>query len=132
LGRLERRDTVAPPAEHPCGRAHAAEHIANVDLRVQAKLLHVVEAKEYFRLGGSTPIALNCRIIALSSTPLAKAVEFKTFRQDLFFRLNLITVTIPPLRERITEIPQIANALLSQLGQNTAPPHTWIVIARLF
>jgi len=99
------------------GGSVALDEIANVDLRVQAKLLHVVEAKEYFRLGGSTPIALNCRIIAISSAPLAKAVEFKTFRQDLFFRLNLITVTIPPLRERTNEIPQIANAVLAQLGR---------------
>src|SRR5215471_19655792 len=66
------------------------DEIANVDLRIQAKLLHVVEAKEFFRLGGSDPIALNCRIVALSSTPLATALERKTFRQDLFFRLNLI------------------------------------------
>ena len=99
------------------GGSVVLDEIANVDLRVQAKLLHVVEAKEYFRLGGSAPIALHCRIIALSSTSLAKAVELKTFRQDLFFRLNLITVTIPPLRERTNEILQIANALLSQLGR---------------
>ena len=90
------------------GGSVVLDEIANVDLRVQAKLLHVVEAKEYFRLGGSAPIALDCRIIALSSTPLAKAVECKTFRQDLFFRLNLITVTIPPLRERTAEIPLMA------------------------
>jgi transcriptional regulator with PAS, ATPase and Fis domain len=104
------------------GGSVVLDEIANVDLRVQAKLLHVVEAKEYFRLGGSAPIALDCRIVALSSTPLAKAVELKTFRQDLFFRLNLITVTIPPLRERTTELPQIASAVLSQLGRkyNTA------------
>lgn len=99
------------------GGSVVLDEIANVDLRVQAKLLHVVEAKEYFRLGGSAAIDLNCRIIALSSTPLAKAVECKTFRQDLFFRLNLITVTIPPLRERTAEIPLMANALLSQLGR---------------
>src|SRR5215471_12032600 len=104
------------------GGSVVLDEIANVDMRVQAKLLHVVEAKEFYRLGGSAPIALHCRIVALSSTPLAKAVELKTFRQDLFFRLNLITVTIPPLRERTSEIPQIANAVLSQLGRkyNTA------------
>jgi len=99
------------------GGSVVLDEIANVDLRVQAKLLHVVEAKEYFRLGSSTPIALNCRIIALSSSPLAAAVEHKTFRQDLFFRLNLITVTIPPLRQRANEIFLIAESLLSQLGR---------------
>jgi len=93
------------------------DEIANVDLRIQAKLLHVVEAKEFFRLGGGDPIALNCRIVALSSTPLAKALERKTFRQDLFFRLNLISVTIPPLRERRNEIIAMAEALLQQLSR---------------
>jgi len=93
------------------------DEIANVDLRIQAKLLHVVEAKEFFRLGGNEPIALNCRIVALSSMPLSKALECKTFRQDLFFRLNLISVTIPPLRDRRNEIVPMAEALLHQLGR---------------
>jgi transcriptional regulator with PAS, ATPase and Fis domain len=93
------------------------DEIANVDMRVQAKLLHVVEAKEFFRLGGTRSIALDCRIIALSSPPLARAVERKTFRQDLFFRLNLITVRIPPLRERVNEVFPMAEFLLAQLDR---------------
>src|SRR5262245_16780362 len=99
------------------GGSVVLDEIANVDVRVQAKLLHVVEAKEFFRLGGTKSIALDCRIIALSSPPLAKAVERKTFRQDLFFRLNLITVRVPPLRERANEIPQMAGFRLSQLDR---------------
>jgi len=93
------------------------DEIANVDLRVQAKLLHVVEAKEFFRLGGTRPIKLDTRIVALSSIPLSKAVERKTFRQDLFFRLNLITVRVPALRERRCELPDIATHLLTQLDR---------------
>jgi two-component system response regulator AtoC len=93
------------------------DEIANVDLRVQAKLLNVVEAKQFFRLGGSRAIDLDCRIIALSSVPLSKAVERRTFRQDLFFRLNLITVRIPALRERRREIFKFAEALLALLGR---------------
>lgn len=93
------------------------DEIANVDLRVQAKLLHVVEAKEFFRLGGTRPIKLDTRIVALSSTPLSKAVERRTFRQDLFFRINLITVRVPPLRERRCELEDIAAFLLAQLDR---------------
>jgi len=93
------------------------DEIANVDLRVQAKLLHVVEIKQFFRLGGSRPVTMDSRIVALSATPLAKAVERKTFRQDLFFRLNLITVRVPPLRERRSELLLIARHLLSQLDR---------------
>jgi transcriptional regulator with PAS, ATPase and Fis domain len=99
------------------GGSVVLDEIANVDLRVQAKLLHVVEVKQFFRLGGTRGIGLDCRIIALSSAPLAKAVERRTFRQDLFFRLNLITVRIPALRERRSEIFPMAESLLSQLSK---------------
>jgi transcriptional regulator with PAS, ATPase and Fis domain len=93
------------------------DEIANVEMRVQAKLLNVVEVKQLFRLGGTRPIDVDCRIIALSSVPLARAVERKTFRQDLFFRLNLITIRIPPLRERRQEVVKIAQSLLGQLAR---------------
>jgi len=91
------------------------DEIANIDLAVQAKLLNVVEAKQFYRLGGTRSIELDCRIIALSSIPLSKAVEQQVFRQDLFFRLNLITVRVPPLRDRRAEIFPIAEHLLGQL-----------------
>jgi DNA-binding NtrC family response regulator len=93
------------------------DEIASVDLPVQAKLLNVVEAKQFYRLGGTKSIELNARIVALSSVPLAKAVERQIFRQDLFFRLNLITIRIPPLRERLKEIFPMAEFLLEQLGR---------------
>ena len=92
------------------------DEVANIELSVQAKLLNVVEAKQFYRLGGTRPIDLDCRLIALSSVALAQAVERQMFRQDLFFRLNLITVRVPPLRERKEEIRAIAESLLTQLG----------------
>ena len=93
------------------------DEIASVDLPVQAKLLNVVEAKQFYRLGGTKSIELNARIVALSSVPLAKAVERQIFRQDLFFRLNLITIRVPPLRERVIEIFPMGEFLLEQLGR---------------
>src|SRR5689334_23196446 len=93
------------------------DEVANIEIGVQAKLLNVVEAKQFYRLGGNRPIKLDCRIIALTSVPLAKAVERQMFRQDLFFRLNLITVNVPPLRERRNEIRAIAESLLEQLDK---------------
>src|SRR5205809_76961 len=80
------------------------DEIASVDLSIQAKLLNVVEAKQFYRLGGTKSIEVDARIVALSSMPLAKAVERQIFRQDLFFRLNLITIHVPPLRERRNEL----------------------------
>jgi transcriptional regulator with PAS, ATPase and Fis domain len=99
------------------GGSVVLDEIANVDQRVQAKLLNVVEAKQFSRLGGTRAIGLDCRIVALSSVPLSTAVERRTFRQDLFFRLNLITVRVPALRERRQEIVKIAQSLLFQLGR---------------
>jgi two-component system, NtrC family, response regulator AtoC len=63
------------------------DEIVNVDQTVQAKLLNVVEAKQFYRLGGTKCIELDARIVALSSVPLVQAVERQIFRQDLFFRL---------------------------------------------
>ena len=93
------------------------DEITNIDMGVQAKLLNVVESKQYYRLSGTRSIELDCRIIALSSVPLAEAVDRQMFRQDLFFRLNLITVRVPPLRNRRNEITGMAEHLLAQLDK---------------
>jgi DNA-binding NtrC family response regulator len=93
------------------------DEIASVDLTVQAKLLNVVEVKQFYRLGGTKSIELDVRIVALSSVPLAKAVERQIFRQDLFFRLNLITIRVPSLRERRDELFAMAEFLLTQLDR---------------
>ncbi|HYR88659.1 MAG TPA: sigma-54 dependent transcriptional regulator [Terriglobia bacterium] len=99
------------------GGTAVLDEIASVDLAVQAKLLNVVEAKQFYRLGGTKSIEIDARIVALSSVPLAKAAERQVFRQDLFFRLNLITIRVPPLRERRPEIFPMAEFLLEQLGR---------------
>lgn len=99
------------------GGTAVLDEIGSVDLTVQAKLLNVVEAKQFYRLGGTKSIGLDARIVALSSVPLAKAVEREVFRQDLFFRLNLITIRVPPLRERRAEIFAMAEFLLAQLDR---------------
>jgi transcriptional regulator with PAS, ATPase and Fis domain len=99
------------------GGTAVLDEIASVDLSIQAKLLNVVEAKQFYRLGGTKSIEVDARIVALSSMPLAKAVERQIFRQDLFFRLNLITIHVPPLRERRNELFSIADYLLKQLDR---------------
>jgi two-component system response regulator AtoC len=99
------------------GGTAVLDEIASVDLSIQAKLLNVVEAKQFYRLGGTKSIEVDARIVALSSMPLAKAVERQIFRQDLFFRLNLITIHVPPLRERRNELFSMADYLLKQLDR---------------
>jgi DNA-binding NtrC family response regulator len=91
------------------------DEVASLDLSVQAKLLNVVEGKQFYRLGGTRSVDLDARIVALSSVPLVKAVDRQIFRRDLFFRLNLITIRVPPLRERRSEVFAMAELLLEQL-----------------
>jgi two-component system, NtrC family, response regulator AtoC len=87
---------------------------------MQAKLLRVIEEKRFHRLGGTstTGIEVNARIIALSNTDLEQAVARRTFREDLFYRLNVIPLLVPPLRERVSDIRPLAEHLLARLNGN--------------
>jgi len=81
------------------------DEIADLPLSLQVKLLRAIEAKEILPIGASTPIKVEVRIIAATNRNLAKAVEEGTFREDLYYRLNVIGIEIPPLRERREDIP---------------------------
>jgi transcriptional regulator with GAF, ATPase, and Fis domain len=83
----------------------------------QAKLLRVLEEKLLVRLGGSTPIATDARVIAATNQGLARMVSEKRFREDLFFRLNVVTLEIPPLRERGDDILLLARHFLDEFCQ---------------
>jgi len=80
----------------------------------QAKLLRVLEEKVVIRVGGSTPIHTDARVIAATNQNLARMVHEKKFREDLFFRLNVMTLEIPPLRERVDDILLLAEHFLDQ------------------
>ncbi len=81
------------------------DEIADLPLSLQVKLLRAIEAKEILPIGATTPIKVEVRIIAATNRDLAKAVEQGTFREDLYYRLNVIGIEIPPLRERREDIP---------------------------
>jgi NtrC-family two-component system response regulator AlgB len=82
-------------------------------LAVQAKLLRFIQDKEYERLGEATPRKADVRIIAATNANLEKLVAEGRFREDFFYRLNVITLTIPPLRERPEDIMQLATDFLA-------------------
>jgi two-component system response regulator AtoC len=94
------------------------DEISALTLPMQAKLLRVLEEKRFHRLGGESAIGIevNARIIALSNTDLEQAVARRTFREDLFYRLNVIPLLVPPLRERAADIRPLAQHLLAQLN----------------
>jgi DNA-binding NtrC family response regulator len=79
---------------------------------VQPKLLKVIEEHAFRRLGGTTSLRSSARLIVATNEPLAEAVERKRFRADLYYRLQVLTIVLPPLRERRDEIPALARALL--------------------
>ncbi|MED0678829.1 sigma 54-interacting transcriptional regulator [Aneurinibacillus thermoaerophilus] len=90
------------------------DEIGELPLPMQAKLLNVLQEKQFFRIGGTTPIQVDVRIIAATNQDLKKKVEEKTFRNDLYYRLNVIPITIPPLRERKEDIVPLAIQFLEE------------------
>jgi DNA-binding NtrC family response regulator len=90
------------------------DEVSEMAIPMQAKLLRVLQEREIDRIGGSRPIPIDVRIIAISNTDLKKAVEEGTFREDLFYRLNVVPLTLPPLRERKSDIPLLADYFLNK------------------
>ena len=88
------------------------DEVGNTGLSVQAKLLRVLEAGEVYRLGGKKPVPVDVRVIAATNVDLRKAVREGEFREDLFHRLNVLAVTLPPLRERVEDLPALAKWFL--------------------
>jgi len=93
------------------------DEVSEMDVQLQAKLLRVIQESEVDRLGGHSPIPVDVRIIATTNVNLAEAIERKTFRSDLYYRLNVIPVKIPPLRERNGDILYLANYFLERFAK---------------
>ncbi|HYX30438.1 MAG TPA: sigma 54-interacting transcriptional regulator [Pyrinomonadaceae bacterium] len=88
------------------------DEIAHLSLDAQAKLLRVIENREFERLGGRKTIAVDARLIALTNADLKNAVERRAFRDDLFYRLNVVQIGAPPLRERQKDVAALARSLV--------------------
>jgi len=88
------------------------DEIAHLSLDAQAKLLRVIEHREFERLGGRKTIAVDARLIALTNADLKNAVERRAFRDDLFYRLNVVHIIVPSLRERRKDIETLARSLV--------------------
>jgi two-component system, NtrC family, response regulator AtoC len=88
------------------------DEIGDMDIRLQAKLLHVLQDHEFHRIGGKELIRVDVRIMASTHRDLHKAIAEKTFREDLYYRLNVINLEVPPLRERKEDILMLADAML--------------------
>lgn len=96
------------------------DEISEMDISLQAKLLRVIQEKEVERLGSSKNIKLNVRVLATTNRNLKHAVEIGDFREDLFYRLSVFPMQIPPLRDRVADIIPIATKLLNKHAGNPA------------
>jgi two-component system response regulator HydG len=106
IGRLEAAD----------GGTAFLDEIGDIPAELQAKLLHFLDSGEIERVGGERPIRVDCRIIAATNRDLESAVRAKTFREDLYYRLNVIRLSIPPLRERAGDVALLAASFLDQFA----------------
>ncbi len=93
------------------------DEISEVSPRVQAKLLRVLQERAFERVGSSLTIGVDVRVIATSNRDLPAAVGRGEFRQDLFFRLNVLPIHLPPLRDRLEDVPSLAASFLARIAQ---------------
>jgi two-component system response regulator PilR (NtrC family) len=93
------------------------DEIGNIPLETQAKLLRVIQEREFMRLGGVETIKVDVRIIAATNVDLRRMMEEGRFREDLYYRLHVITVQLPPLRERRDDIPLLVQHFLEKYGE---------------
>lgn len=93
------------------------DEIGEISMRMQIDLLQVLEDKIFYKVGGTQPLTADFRVIAATNADLTQAIQERTFRKDLFYRLNVITFTMPPLRERKEDIPLLAQHFLAKFTQ---------------
>jgi len=98
------------------------DEISEIPPRLQAKLLRVLQEREFERVGGGRTIRVNVRVLATTNRDLATSVERQEFRQDLYYRLNVFPITVPPLRARNEDIPVLVDAFLQRIAQRTGLP----------
>ncbi len=90
------------------------DEVSEMEVRLQAKLLRVIQEGEVDRIGGRRPIPVDVRIIATTNRSLTECVKQGTFREDLFYRLNVVNLTLPPLRERIADVEILSRDLIGK------------------
>ncbi|MGB9627497.1 MAG: sigma-54-dependent transcriptional regulator [Thermodesulfobacteriota bacterium] len=94
------------------------DEVGNIPLKMQMDLLRVIETKQFTPLGSNKVVHVDFRVIAATNTDLEKAVAEKRFREDFYYRLNVFSIEIPPLRERVQDIPLLANYFLKKYARS--------------
>ena len=115
-------------AERRLGRFELADagtifldEIGEIPPSTQVKLLRVLESRTFFRVGGVQPIKVDVRVVAATNRPLRDAVALGEFRDDLYYRLNVLNIYLPPLRERREDIPLLVRRFIRELAARARP-----------
>jgi len=108
--------------EEATGGTLLLDEISEMDTRLQAKLLRAIQERVIDRLGGTRPVAVDIRIIATSNRNLVEAVREGTFREDLLFRLNVVNLKLPPLRERPADVVELAQHFIKKYSSANGVP----------
>ncbi len=135
------RGAFTGAVERRLGKFELADHgtifldeIGDMDLSLQAKLLRVLEGDEFMHVGGTSKVKVDVRVVAASNKDLQSAIVDKSFREDLYYRLNVFPITIPPLRERKEDIPALVDHFMSYYCKElkkeikTASPETMEIL----
>jgi two-component system response regulator AtoC len=93
------------------------DEISEMHMDLQSKLLHVMQEKQFFRIGGEREVKAGCRILCATNKNLERMAEEGRFRRDLFYRINVVNILIPPLRERKEDIPVLVNYFIGRYSQ---------------
>ena len=93
------------------------DEIGDMSLKSQGKILRVLQEKQFHRIGGGRTLEMNVRIIAATNKDIEAEIARGTFREDLYFRLNVIPIEVPPLRQRIEDLPVLAELFLSEFAR---------------
>jgi len=125
-------------AERRLGRFELADggtifldEIGEIPPSVQVRLLRVLESRAFFRVGGTEPIQVNVRVVAATNRSLKERVALGEFREDLFYRLNVLTIYLPPLRDRRSDIPLLVHRFIAEFTSGTGTPFRGITKAAM-
>jgi two-component system nitrogen regulation response regulator NtrX len=107
------------------------DEVGDMSLKTQAKVLRTLDEQRFYPVGASTPVHVDTRVIAATNKDLEEEIARGNFREDLFYRLNVIPFYVPPLRDRKEDIPLLSREFLSEFGQQYGRPHVEISDAAL-
>ncbi len=116
-------ETTAGAFEQAAGGSLFLDQIGDLDLATQSRLLSVLEERHYLRVGGKTPVMLDVRILAATSLDLERAVTEGRFREDLYYHLNVVPLTIPSLREHREDVPELVSFYVDWMVEKERLPY---------